>query len=275
MIPPLLLESSSLSLARPNPASAGHRRFVRIAGVPLYLGIDFLLFLLLLFPVFQQTYREKLRFLVSDPTLLSLASLLLLALLLVLHEWAHILTARHYGNQATAIHLNYFGAVASLEREAASPQEEFLVTFAGPLLNIILALVCTFVHSWAGAMLRGGGSLLQVQGSGLLYEVSSLGGTINWGLTIFNLLPFFPLDGGRLLRSAFWALTGKKRIATHLAFGFTALGVLLFGFFAVHAYGRGHDSAGNRWAAFAVLLAVIVGGHLRREWRGPAEGQPR
>ena len=93
------------------------------------------------------------------------------------------------------------------------------------------------------------------------------------GLSDLQLTAVFPARWR--LRSAFWALTGKKRTATLLALCLTALGVLLFGFLAVHAYGRGHDSAGNRWAGFAVLLAIVIGGQLRREWCGEAEGQPR
>jgi Zn-dependent protease len=238
-------------------------RVARVSGVSIYVGVDFLVFMLLAFSVFQQTYREELRFLIPSTVLLSVASSLLIALLLVLHEFAHILTGRRYRNDATAIQLNYFGAVAIPLRDVKSPREEFLVASAGPLLNIGIALACTAARSWAGDMLRAGGSVNRIEFSGLLYELSAVFGVANWAVAIFNLLPFFPMDGGRILRSVFWFLTGRRRTATRLAVCFTLAGIVLFGFFSFHEFRRNHSQAGIRWAAFAILLAFFTSRNLR------------
>jgi Zn-dependent protease len=247
------------------PTSTWRARLITIRRLPISVGIDFLVFLLFAFQELERTYREELRFLTSNTTLLSLASSLLIAFFLLAHEGAHVWAARRCDNRAVAILFNYFGVVASLEREMASPQEEFQVAVAGPLLSVLIALAFMAIHAWAGDLLRTGGSTSRVEFSGVLYASSGMGVVANWGIAVFNLLPFFPMDGGRLLRSTLWAITRNKKTATVLAGCCTVVGIIFLGAIAVHFFQRGAEAPGMRMGAFVILLAVFTFGNFRKE----------
>jgi Zn-dependent protease len=240
-------------------------RLTCFSRVPIYIDVDFLVFLFLAFQALQHTYREELRFLILHTALLSVGSSLLIAVFLTLHEFGHILIARHFGNGAIAIQPNYFGVAASLERDVTSPQEEFQIAIAGPLLSVLIALFFMAMQSWGGVLLRNGGSISRVQFSGLLYEISGVCVVSNWGIAVFNLLPFFPMDGGRILRSAIWAITGKKRVATRLASACALVGILFLGVLAFRAFQQGADGPGLRLSAFAVLLSIFSVSNFRSE----------
>jgi len=115
----------------------------------------------------------------------------------VLHELGHSLVARHYGVGVRDITLLPIGGVARLEGMAPSPRAELLIAIAGPLVNIAFALVL-----FPLAVLAGAGQVMlgaNVLGS-LAFLLSALV-SINLGLALFNLLPAFPMDGGRILRA--------------------------------------------------------------------------
>ena len=149
----------------------------------------------------------------------------------VLHETGHSVVARHYGLPIKGITLFIFGGVAEMEREPDSPKEEFLVAIAGPLVSLLLSLL--FFGLAFGGQVAG----LSLALTGVLSYLAS----INLLVVLFNSVPAFPLDGGRVLRSAIWKWQGSLRKATHITstigslFGFflIALGVLtiLFGNF--------------------------------------------
>ena len=132
-------------------------------------------------------------------------SMLLLFASVTLHEYGHALTARRFGVGTRSILLLPIGGVANLERIPEKPSQELAIVAAGPLVNVIIAVVLTPV-----AMLLNGGNLAgvlsmnavgaNIQSPGLLNLVVFLVST-NLLLAIFNLLPAFPLDGGRLLRA--------------------------------------------------------------------------
>lgn len=147
-----------------------------------------------------------------------LSSLLFFASVL-LHELAHSLVAIARGLPVRRITLFIFGGVSNIEREPPSPVTEFLVTIVGPLTSIVLGLLFLFL----------GGSQLNLQSlqfGGTTQALSQLSplstlllwlGPVNIILGIFNLIPAFPLDGGRILRSIFWAATDNLRRATRWA----------------------------------------------------------
>lgn len=132
-------------------------------------------------------------------------SMLLLFGSVTLHEYGHALTARRYGVGTRSILLLPIGGVANLERIPEKPSQELAIVAAGPLVNVIIALVLAPV-----ALLLNGGSPagvlsmnsvgVNIQNPGLLNLVVFLLST-NVLLALFNLLPAFPLDGGRLLRA--------------------------------------------------------------------------
>jgi Zn-dependent protease len=124
------------------------------------------------------------------------------------HELAHSLVAMAWGIPVRSIMLFVFGGVASIEREPDRPLAEFLIAVAGPIASLVLGLV--FGLLW----LAGRGlDLVSLEAVGLY-----LGG-INVSLAVFNLLPGFPLDGGRIFRSIAWAVTHDVGRATRWAAG--------------------------------------------------------
>jgi Zn-dependent protease len=134
-----------------------------------------------------------------------LASLLFFGSVLV-HELAHSVVALARGIPVKGITLFIFGGVANIGREPDRPLTEFLVAVAGPISSLLLA--AGFGSLWlAGQVFE----LPAVAGLGLYL------GTINLWLALFNLLPGFPLDGGRVFRSAVWAWTGSMNQATRWA----------------------------------------------------------
>lgn len=124
------------------------------------------------------------------------------------HELAHSVVAMAWGIPVRSITLFVFGGVASIEREPDRPLAEFLIAIAGPVASLVLAVA--FGLLWlAGRSL----DLVPLQALGLY-----LAG-INVSLAVFNLLPGFPLDGGRILRSIVWAATHNVTKATRWAAG--------------------------------------------------------
>jgi Zn-dependent protease len=126
---------------------------------------------------------------------------------LVLHELSHALVARHYGLSIKGITLFIFGGVAEMEEEPDSAKTEFLMAIAGPIASLALAA------GFHGLSLAG-----KAQGlPDSVFGVSGYLAFINVVLAVFNLVPAFPLDGGRALRAALWYWKGDLRWATRIA----------------------------------------------------------
>ncbi|HYN22431.1 MAG TPA: site-2 protease family protein [Thermoanaerobaculia bacterium] len=142
----------------------------------------------------------------------------------VVHELAHSLTARRFGIPMRGITLFLFGGVAEMSAESPHPKAEFWVAIAGPAMSLAIGLAGTGL----GFLGRGQGWPVPVVG------IVAYLGAINMMLLLFNLVPAFPLDGGRVLRSALWHWKGSLRWATRISsqigsgFGFLliAIGVL-------------------------------------------------
>jgi stage IV sporulation protein FB len=137
--------------------------------------------------------------------LYGILTFLLLFVCVTLHEYGHALTARRFGIQTRSILLLPIGGVASLERMPEKPIQEFLITIAGPLVNFVIAALLVPVVFLFGAEAAGGLGQSRVFIDNLS-EPSLLNLLLYLFLTnvllgFFNLLPAFPMDGGRLLRS--------------------------------------------------------------------------
>lgn len=126
---------------------------------------------------------------------------------IVFHELSHSLVARRYGLPMKGITLFIFGGVAEMSEEPANAKTEFLMAIAGPISSVILAVV--ILGLWLGLIEFGA----PVQITGVLFFLWM----INLVLVVFNLIPAFPLDGGRVLRSALWGWKGDLRWATRIA----------------------------------------------------------
>jgi len=159
----------------------------------------------------------------------------------LLHELAHALVTKAQGTPVRGITLFMLGGMAQIEEEPSSPGREFAMAIVGPLTSIAIGLVCMFL---GGLSLGVDPDMLPdhpreaLQALGPLSTLVVWLGPLNLILGVFNLIPGFPLDGGRVLRSILWAMTGDQARASTWAsfagqlFGWllTALGVLmLFG----------------------------------------------
>ncbi|MEW6735963.1 MAG: site-2 protease family protein [Acidobacteriota bacterium] len=122
----------------------------------------------------------------------------------VAHELAHSLMARRYGIPVNSITLFIFGGVSQIESEAKRPSEEFWIAVVGPLTSLAVAGLAYLV-------------MLLVGLNGFLGTITGWLASVNVALAIFNLLPGFPLDGGRVLRGLLWWQTGDVRRATRIA----------------------------------------------------------
>ena len=151
---------------------------------------------------------------------LAVAGALLFFASVLLHELAHSLVAQARGLPVRDITLFIFGGVSNIQQEPPTPQIEFLMAVVGPLTSLALGALLT----WAGGALSAGAAE-SVIGSppALLARLSPLAtlllylGPANILLGLFNLIPGFPLDGGRVLRAALWAATHDLRRATRWA----------------------------------------------------------
>ena len=126
---------------------------------------------------------------------------------LLLHELAHSLAARTKGISVKGITLFIFGGVAQISSEAKTPGDEFQIAVVGPLTSFAIALACSLTV-WLGEV-----SNWSVAVTGVIGYLAF----INFALGIFNLLPGFPLDGGRLFRAIVWKCTGNLTRATEIA----------------------------------------------------------
>lgn len=198
--------------------SIGSIAGIRIALHPSWLIIAFLVTYSLAVNSLPATFAGW------DPVLYwlvggTIASFFFLSVLA--HELSHALVARRFGVEVRDITLFIFGGAASLEQDAPSPRAEALIAVAGPISSLLL-----------GAVLLG---LDLVVGQPQLNAVLGWLGLINITLGVFNLIPGFPMDGGRLLRALLWRLRGDKYGATRTAatvgrifgWGLIAFGVFL------------------------------------------------
>jgi Zn-dependent protease len=138
------------------------------------------------------------------------AGALVLFASVVVHELAHALVARRFGVQTISIALFLFGGVATLEEEPPTPTADALVALAGPAMSVAIA-ACAY-----GAM----GLVDGIVPAGYADAVASLLAYItvaNAMLAVFNLIPAYPLDGGRVLRALLWWLRGDRAGATATA----------------------------------------------------------
>lgn len=193
-------------------------RVGRIFGIRLEVHVTFLL--LLAYAAANPTAFVGTS---HNGPLLAVAMLLLVFTCVLLHELGHALTARRFGIRTRDIILLPIGGVARLERMPDQPRQEVLVAIAGPAVNVVLALLIGGWMALRGESFATSGLL------GLLLEV-------NVGMLIFNLVPAFPMDGGRVLR-ALLAMRLPYDRATRIASRIGQGAALVFGGIAL-VYGN-------------------------------------
>jgi Zn-dependent protease/CBS domain-containing protein len=191
-------------------------RLFRLFGIPISVSPSWLVILALLTWTFAELFKHPARALgdiypeafmnltTAGYVVLGLLTALAFFVCILLHEVGHAVVARRYGMPIRGINLFIFGGVAELEGEPPSAGSEFLMAIAGPLVSLMLAIVFGVV-AWAG---------VQGHWPPEIVIPAALLAFINFTVLVFNLIPGFPLDGGRVLRSILWAITGNLRRAT-------------------------------------------------------------
>jgi Zn-dependent protease/CBS domain-containing protein len=202
-------------------------RIGRIAGIDIlvhwsWFGIFLLLTFWLATGFFADVYED---WSTTETWTVAVIAVLLFFGSILLHELSHSLVAKRLGLPVRDITLFIFGGVSALEKEPVSAKQEFQVAIAGPATSFILGALFLLIAA--------SGYALSEENSPP-FAVAEYLAVINIAVGIFNLLPGFPLDGGRVLRAALWArsrnmLTATRwasRAGTVIAFGLMAIGVV-------------------------------------------------
>jgi Zn-dependent protease len=171
-------------------------RIGKIIGIPIKIDISFLI-VLPLFAWFFSSRTAPFGFAGIEPEMIKYGLSLLTAILLfasvLIHELAHSYFSLRYGGSIKEIRLHLLGGVAAMKKEVHEPLKVIIIVAAGPLSSIVLgALLLIFTYLLNPVSLRDGNSL---------FLMTFILGYINVFLGIFNLIPAFPMDGGRILRA--------------------------------------------------------------------------
>jgi Zn-dependent protease/CBS domain-containing protein len=186
---------------------------------------------------------------------MALAAIIGLAASIIIHELSHSLVAKALGLPLKSITLFIFGGVAELEEEPKNPFTEFVMAIAGPAASVVLALLF-------GWIARGAASVSFFASLSNVFEYLLL---INWVLAAFNMLPAFPLDGGRVFRSIVWAvkrdLTAATRIAARMG---VMLGTSLIVLGVIWAI-LGQFAGGLWWVLIGLFIRSAASGAVYQE----------
>jgi Zn-dependent protease/predicted transcriptional regulator len=171
----------------------------RLFGIPLVADWSWLIMMVLIWTVFRANYA---RVYPEQATVMAVSVACGFFLSVLVHELSHSLVAKARGLPVTRIRLYIFGGASELGTDTARPIDELLVTIVGPGSSLVLALVCRVGHAAA---------------SGPMTEVLGYLAGLNLFVGLFNLVPAFPLDGGRILRAAVWGATSDRDRGTYTA----------------------------------------------------------
>jgi Zn-dependent protease len=231
----------------------------RVAGIRIGASPSWFLILFLAIYLLSGSFQDALGGTQEEAYLVAVVAALLFFGSIILHELGHAFEARRSGIQINGIDLWLFGGIAKLSRDSESPGEEFRVAAAGPAVTLLIVAVCYAL----AAIIAGPSNALDLarlqDGSApdpaelLIAFVASM----NAILFVFNLIPAFPLDGGRIARSVIWKVTGDRTkgtvAAARLGQGFGYLMIAYGGYVLVLT----DDPYGGIW--WVVLGWLIAG----------------
>lgn len=187
----------------------GAIRLFKIRGIEIRADYSwFIILILVTWSFASQAYPSQFEAPKSIYLLLGILTSLLMFISVLLHELAHSFVALSRGINVPRITLFIFGAAAQIETEPKEANDEFFMALAGPATSVLLAVVFGLVH-----LLVGGWAVDIPPLASLFYWLAY----INFFLALFNLIPGFPLDGGRVLRSLIWGASRDAGRATRIA----------------------------------------------------------
>jgi len=225
----------------------------RVLGIRVFLHPTwFVVFFLITVTLSSALGREHGEWSSATRLVLAGATSVLFFFSIFLHELGHSILALRHRVAVRSITLFIFGGVAMMEREPETPRAEFEIAIAGPVVSALLALAFT---------LLGQG----LHPDSAVASMASWLAFINLAIAIFNLLPGFPLDGGRVLRAFLWARSNDFRKATRtaasvgsfIAYGFIGLGVAEVLFLG--------NLVGGLWTAFIGWFLLSASGSTARQ----------
>jgi Zn-dependent protease len=231
----------------------------RVFGIRVGVDISWFLVLFLIIWSLSDYYEDVAPG--SNAFILATISALLFFLSILLHEFGHAFVAIRNGIPIQGIDLWLFGGVAKLGRDSDSPGVEFRIAVAGPVVTLVIAAICLGI----GALISSPAEVMEssqfddtTQGATL--AVLGYLASINIIVLLFNLIPGFPLDGGRIARAIAWKVTGDRNRATRFAgvLGrFVGWALVGFGIFMVLAW---DNLVGGIWLGFiGFFLAQAAG----------------
>lgn len=186
-------------------------RIGRVFGIPVEVNASWLVVFALVTFSLWANYYPAIPEARSAPTwmLVSISALTALAFFasVLAHELCHSLVAKAEGGHVEKITLFIFGGLAHIDEEPRTPGREFLMAAAGPAMSLLLAVAC-----YAGQVVA-----VTAGATWWVWAPLDYLAVINLAVAVFNMLPGFPLDGGRVLRSILWAITGNLLKATRWA----------------------------------------------------------
>jgi Zn-dependent protease len=231
-------------------------QLARIFGIRI--GVSYSWFFVLFFLIYylSEYFHEVLGGSRSTAYVVAVAGSLGYFASLVLHELGHALAARRQGIPIAGIDLWFFGGLSQMRREPQTAGEELKIAAAGPAVTLALFLLCLAV----GTLIASSGQFTNValtkEGFTTTPALALIGwlGFINALLLIFNIIPAFPLDGGRIARAIIWWRTGDRNRAT-LATGRSGQGfAIAVGAFGVFEFAHG----GSLFSLFTMMLAFFL-----------------
>jgi Zn-dependent protease len=241
----------------------GSIQLVRVFGIRIGASPSWFIILFLAIYLLSGSFQRALGGTSTEAYVVAVVSAILFWVSLVLHELGHAFAARREGIDVHGIDLWLFGGLAKLSRDSRTPGEEFRVAAAGPLVTLLVVALCFGVS----AALEGAGNSLDLA---LLDEGSAPSpvelliafvGAMNALLLVFNLVPAFPLDGGRIVRALAWRVTGDRAKGTifagRLGQGF---GFLLMGWGGYELLSDRGDVVGALWW---IVLGYLIAGSAR------------
>jgi Zn-dependent protease/CBS domain-containing protein len=231
-------------------------QLARIFGIRIGVGVSWFFVLFLLIYWLGHDYFPKILNASQTTTyLVAVGAAIGYFASLILHELGHALAARRQGIPIVGIDLWFFGGLSQMRREPQTAGEEFKVAAAGPAVTFALFVICG-----VAIVLASGGHLADValarRGYTTTPGLALLGwlAFINAILLIFNIVPAFPLDGGRIARAVIWWRTGDRNRATHVTGRSGQIFALFLGLLGLWDFA----SNGSTLGLFTMLLAFIL-----------------
>ena len=193
-------------------------QLVRLFGIRIGASPSWFIVLFVFIYFFSDYFADVLGGSPERAYLVAVAAAFLFFVSLVLHELGHALVARREGIAISGIDLWFFGGIAKMSSDTQSPGAEFRISAAGPLVTLVIVGICLGLSS----LVQNGAALdvARLAGDAEASPTIALLGflaSINAMLFVFNLVPAFPLDGGRIARAIVWKISGNRNTATRIA----------------------------------------------------------